>query len=346
MAGFARQHQAAVSGPVSGGGLPKVLRTLLSKAFLFAFVAAFSFGQTSAAEDPAARNAGAANPQTGAAQPAPTPASSIAPQTSPSKTSSSKAPRLLDSCDFQNTGATVANTGAVRAIASAGIHAAPSAAGEQAVGTTVCVDHFRIINWYARFTTGPDVKPMTVEEKARLAVMNIADPFSLMTILGEAGISIAANSHTVYGPGFHGWGEYVGVSFTQDMTGQFVGTFLIPSITHTDPHYHRRPDLRIPRRILHCFYQIAWQRADDRRDTLNYSELVGPIIDIAVSNLYVPGQQTHFSADAERYAVGLATAPIDNFITEFLPSIASHFHTHVVLVQRIINRVAYTGPGT
>ncbi len=49
------------------------------------------------------------------------------------------------------------------------------------------------------------------------------------------------------------------------------------------------------------------------------------------------------SADAERYGIGLATAPIDNFITEFEPSIASRIHVHVVFVQRIVNQVARTG---
>ena len=39
-----------------------------------------------------------------------------------------------------------------------------------------------------------------------------------------------------------------------------------------------------------------------------------------------------------------ATAPIDNRITEFVPSIASHIHTHVVFVQRIIDRVAVNPP--
>ncbi len=58
----------------------------------------------------------------------------------------------------------------------------------------------------------------------------------------------------------------------------------------------------------------------------------------------MPGLQTRFSADAERYGIGLATAPIDNFITEFVPSIASHIHTHAVFVQRVINHVAVNPP--
>lgn len=266
------------------------------------------------------------------------------PAAAPAPASKQKAPKPLDSCDVQNTAATVVNTGAVRALAVSGLHAESSSGGEESVGTEVCANHMKMINWYARFTTGPDVKPMTVSEKARLAVVNLTDPFNFLTIFATAAISIATDSHTAYGPGMRGWAEYSGVSFTQDMTGQFFGTFLIPAITHTDPHYHRRPDMTIPHRIWHCIYQTYWQRADNRKETFNYSGLLTPAIGIAFSNLYVPDQQTHFSADAERYGVDLATAPIDNFITEFVPSIAEHIHTHVVFLERIINHVAINPP--
>ena len=43
--------------------------------------------------------------------------------------------------------------------------------------------------------------------------------------------------------------------------------------------------------------------------------------------------------------IGLATAPTDNFITEFLPDVARRIHVRVVLVQRIINQVAKTDGG-
>jgi hypothetical protein len=47
-----------------------------------------------------------------------------------------------------------------------------------------------------------------------------------------------------------------------------------------------------------------------------------------------------------RYGVGLATAPTDNFITEFLPDLARHIHIRIVLVQRIIDQVSRTDGGT
>jgi len=198
------------------------------------------------------------------------------------------------------------------------------------------------INWFARFLNGPEVKPLTTKEKARLAVRNIVDPFNAITILGDAGISVGSDAHSPYGPGMPGFGRYVGVSFTQDMTGEFFGTFLIPSIAHQDPHYHRMPDASVPRRVLHAISQVAWTQGDNRKGMLNYANLVGFAIGDEIGNLYVPGRQTNASATAARYSIGLATAPVDNFITEFLPDVARHIHVRVVLVQRIIDQVAKT----
>jgi hypothetical protein len=197
-----------------------------------------------------------------------------------------------------------------------------------------------VINWFARFLNGPEVKPLTAKEKARLAARNVLDPFNALTILGDAGISVASDSHSAFGPGMPGFGRYVGVSFTQDMTGEFFGTFLIPSIAHQDPHYHRMPSGSIPRRVIHAIVQVAWTRGDNGRNMLNYANLVGFGIEDEISNLYVPGRQTNAPATAARYGIGLATAPVDNFVTEFVPDVASHIHVHVVLVQRIIDQVA------
>jgi hypothetical protein len=139
-----------------------------------------------------------------------------------------------------------------------------------------------------------------------------------------------------------GFGRDVGVSYTEDLTGEVVGTFLIPSIAHQDPHYHRMPNATIKRRIAHAIYQVAWTQGDNGRGMMNYADLVGFAIDDEIGNLYVPGRQTNLPASAARYGIGVATAPIDNFVTEFLPDVARRIHVRVVLIQRIINQVAKT----
>lgn len=197
-----------------------------------------------------------------------------------------------------------------------------------------------IINWYARFLDGPQVKPMTPKEKAWLAVRNVGDPFNGITILGSSAIAVGANSHSPYGPGMTGFGRYVGVSYTQDMTGEFFGTFLIPSIAHQDPHYHRMPTASMKKRVAHAMYQVVWTQGDNGQGMLNYANLVGFAIDDEIGNLYIPGRQTDLPASAARYGTSLATAPIDNFVTEFLPDVARKIHIRVVLIQQIINQVA------
>jgi len=201
------------------------------------------------------------------------------------------------------------------------------------------------LNWYQRFANGPQQRPLTPGEKGWLAARNFLDPFSLVAITGEAGISVAADSHSSYGPGVPGFGRSVGVSFTEDMTGEFFDTFLIPSIAHQDPHYYRMEHATSRRRIGHAIVQVFWARSDNGKGMPNYANLVGFAFDDAVANLYVPGRKTAFGASADRYAIDLASAPIGNFVNEFLPDVASHIHVQIAIIQRIINQVVKTESG-
>ena len=73
--------------------------------------------------------------------------------------------------------------------------------------------------------------------------------------------------------------------------------------------------------------------------------IVGFAIAEEIDNFCVPGRQTNLPASAERYGITLASAPIENFVDEFLPDVARRIHIRVVLFQRIINQVAKTsGP--
>jgi hypothetical protein len=207
------------------------------------------------------------------------------------------------------------------------------------VATNPCKPEKRI-NWYDRFIDGPQVKPLKPKEKLWLAVRNMVDPFNALTIVGEAGIAVGSDPDSVYGPGMPGFGRYVGVSYTQDISGEFICTFLVPSIVGQDPHYHRMPNASIPRRAGHAILQVVWTQGDNGKGMLNYGDIVGAAATDEIGNLYVPGRETNLPASAERYATGLATAPIDNFVSEFLPDVARHIHIQIVVIQRIINQVA------
>jgi hypothetical protein len=199
---------------------------------------------------------------------------------------------------------------------------------------------------FNRFLDTATPLPLTARQKGLLAVKNIIDPGNLATIGGLSALTIMTDSHTADGPGFRGFAKNAGVSLSQDMTGEFFGTFLIPSLAHQDPHYHRMPNLSVRRRILHVIDAVVIGQSDSGVPMFNYATVVGTLCTNSLGNVYVPGRKHSFGASAARISTSLATDPIGNAITEFVPDLARHINVQVVIVQRIINRVAIVEGGT
>jgi hypothetical protein len=193
---------------------------------------------------------------------------------------------------------------------------------------------------FSRFLNSSAPLPLTPRQKFILAARNVSDPFNLLTIAGLSAISVASDSRTADGPGFPGFAKNAGVSLTQDMVGEFFGTFLIPSLAHQDPHYHRMPNLSLRRRIVHVLDEVVIAQSDEGAPMFNYATVIGTICGSAMGNLYVPGRKNSFGASTARISTSLATDPIGNAITEFVPDLARRINFQVVIVQRVINRVA------
>ena len=193
---------------------------------------------------------------------------------------------------------------------------------------------------FARFLDSATPLPLNSKQKFILATRDVIDPFNLLTIGVVSAFSIATNANSQYGPGFPGFGKNAGVSLTQDMTGEFFGTFLIPSLAHQDPHYHRMPNLSFRKRILHVIDEVVIAQSDDGAPMFNYATVFGTIATNALGNVYVPGRDHSFGASIARISTALATDPVGNAITEFVPDLARRVNFQVVIVQRLINRVA------
>lgn len=199
---------------------------------------------------------------------------------------------------------------------------------------------------FAHYLQSPDAVNLTARDNLNSAVKNIIDPFNLLTIGADAAIGIASDSHSVYGPGATGIAKYAGVSLTEDMTGEFFGTFLVPSLVHQDPHYHREPYMPIRHRILHAITQVVWAKSYTGQPMFNYGNIVGGIATAVVSNTFVPGPgRQGFSATAQRLAIAFAISPSGNLIEEFVPDIAHRINLRVVIFQRILNTVSLEESG-
>jgi hypothetical protein len=194
------------------------------------------------------------------------------------------------------------------------------------------------VNYFQRFVDS-GVHPLTPRQKAILAFRNTTDPYNFATIGFISALSTASDPDSPYGPGVPGFGRNFGVAYCETAVGEFFGTFLIPAIAHQDPHYHRMPNASYARRTLHAISQVVWAQSDYGVGMPNYANLITTAVGDGLGNLYVPGRQKSWAAAASRYSTAIATDPIDNFITEFLPDVARHVNVHIVLVQQIVNQV-------
>jgi hypothetical protein len=187
---------------------------------------------------------------------------------------------------------------------------------------------------------GP-VRPLTPLQKGFLAARAVVDPFNLGTIVVFSGVSVAANAHSAYGPGFDGWGRLIGYSLTEDIQGEFTGTFLLPVVFHEDPRYHRmgsgRPFLL---RAKHALIHTVVTQHDDGSLMPNYATLINYPLSAEISNLYVPGVGVNAPDTFKRVAVGYATDPVGAIVAEFLPDVAKRIHIHILFAQQILNRIA------
>jgi len=180
----------------------------------------------------------------------------------------------------------------------------------------------------------------TPRELGSMAIHGVIDPFNLLTIVGTSAFSVGIDANSPYGPGAMGIAKLSGTTLSADMVNAFFETFLIPSIDHQDPRYHRMPNAPLAWRIAHCLYQPFWTVSDTGKPMVNYSNLLGSVADEAVFVTYVPFQEKGLAPSAARVGLNLATTPIGNVITEFFPDVARHININVVFFQRIINRVA------
>lgn len=199
---------------------------------------------------------------------------------------------------------------------------------------STCADQLQLI-----VETGY-IRPLTSRQKGLLAVRAVTDPFNLLTIAVFSGISVAADSHTVYGPGFAGWGRLAGYSFAEDAQGDFTGIYVLPSLFHEDPRYHRMSKSSVKLRIEHALIHTFVSQHDDGSMMPNYATLLNVPLSAEISNLYVPEIGTNAPDTAKRVLVGYATDPIGPLVAEFLPDFAKRVHIHIIFAQQVLNRIA------
>lgn len=143
-----------------------------------------------------------------------------------------------------------------------------------------------IPNFYV--TYDHDAVPLNSTQKFRLAWKTTLDPFTLVGVGALAGIEQATNSFEGYGQGAEGYFKRFGASYTDVVTGTFIGSAILPSLLKQDPRYFYKGTGSTQYRLLYALASPVICKGDNLRWQPNYSNVAGAFASAGISYLYYP----------------------------------------------------------
>jgi len=188
---------------------------------------------------------------------------------------------------------------------------------------------------------GPEQHPpLGVSGKLRLAIANLSDPFSVTITALDAEFGNAAGPASPLPRGADGFGERFAVSMAGQASSEFFSTFLVSSIFHQDPHYHRDPDKATKTRIGHALSYVVITRSDSGGRMFNFAEFLGTASSSLAEASIHPEWKRDAGASAQRIFLSIGSDAAWNLMTEFLPDVARHLNPRFLLLRRLAEKAA------
>lgn len=182
--------------------------------------------------------------------------------------------------------------------------------------------------------------PLGVSGKFRLAVANVSDPFAIVTTALDSEFGDATDGHSKLRTGMAGFGQRFGASMAGQATSEMFSTFLISSIFHQDPHYHRDPAAPTHTRIEKALAYVFVTRSDSGKRMFNFAEVLGTTSSSIVEGTFHPEWEKGAGPAAGRIAISIGSDAAWNLMTEFLPDVARHLNPRWMLLRRLADRAS------
>lgn len=139
-----------------------------------------------------------------------------------------------------------------------------------------------------------------------------------------AGQSQLTNANRAFGQGAAGFARYTGAAYGDLAIGDYMTEGVFPALLHQGPRYFRRGTGGGWTRLGYAVGQIFWTHRDSGGSQLNYSEVVGNSVAVAVSDAYYVNNRTASDAASElELQIGADMA--GNILKEFQPELERLF---------------------
>jgi Carboxypeptidase regulatory-like domain len=143
-----------------------------------------------------------------------------------------------------------------------------------------------IPNFYVSYD--PGAVGLNTKQKFRLAWKTTTDPFTIVGVAAIAGLEQATNAHDGYGQGAQGYFKRLSATYTDVVTGTFIGGAVLPSLLKQDPRYFYKGTGSTRSRLLYALASPVICKGDNMRWQPNYSTVGGAFASAGISYLYYP----------------------------------------------------------
>jgi hypothetical protein len=175
-------------------------------------------------------------------------------------------------------------------------------------------------------TRGQQIEPLTKGQKFKLFLEDTYDPFEWIWSGAEAGFEQAAGEQKSYRQGAAGYAKRFGAAMADESTGEFFGTFLLPTVLRQDPRYFRKGEGSFSGRLGYALTRVAVTRSDSGKRQFNWSYIGGTLISGGLSNLYYPREDRGFGLTMSRSGIAILAAAGVAAGKEFWPDVERKLH--------------------
>ena len=181
-----------------------------------------------------------------------------------------------------------------------------------------------IIPNYRTFPTLTNYKPITPEEKFKIATADSFDRGTVVLAAAFAGEGQLTNSNPSFGQGVSGYSRYFGTAYADLVIGDFMTEAVYPTILHQDPRYFRRGTGSGWSRLGYAMGQIFWTHTDSGGTRFNFSEIAGNSTAVAISTAYYP-EGRDVTGAISKLASQIGVDMASNILKEFWPDLHRKF---------------------
>jgi hypothetical protein len=185
------------------------------------------------------------------------------------------------------------------------------------------------LTWTTAQVSGEDRRdqtPLSVRDKFQIFVAN---SYSSSTISAMALSAQTPNILSSADEQRRSFSKRYAAAYADTQSNAFFEDFLIPTLTHQDPVYHREALGTTGERVKYAMTRVFIARKDNGGNTFNSSSVAGAFVASAVHNAYHPYDNTSADGTINRALGRLVTRVGMNVVREFWPDVRQHFHGRI-----------------